>query len=115
MVMPDDEELEMLRRRRLAELQMQLENEQQLNDDRSRNAEAQAQKQAILRSILTPEARERLAALRMARPELVADVEQQLMMLASQGRINRKIDDKMMKDLLYRIIPKKREITIERK
>ena len=51
----------------------------------------------------------------MARPELVADVEQQLMMLASQGRINRKIDDKMMKDLLYRIIPKKREITIERK
>jgi programmed cell death protein 5 len=113
--MPDDEELEMLRRRRLAELQMQLENEQQLNEDRARNAEAQAQRQAILRSILTPEARERLAALRMARPELVADVEQQLMMLASQGRINRKIDDKMMKDLLYRIIPKKREITIERK
>ncbi|MBX8635697.1 MAG: DNA-binding protein [Thermoplasmata archaeon] len=114
--MAGDEELEMLRRRRLAELQMQLESEQQQNiDDGRRNAEAQAQRQAVLRAILTPEARERLAALRMARPELVADVEQQLLMLASQGRINRQIDDRTMKDLLFKIAPKKREITIERK
>ncbi|MBX8643338.1 MAG: DNA-binding protein [Thermoplasmata archaeon] len=113
--MTGDDELEMLRRKRLAELQMQMENEQQLNEERARNAEAKAQRQAVLRAILTPEARERLAALRMAKPELVADVEQQLLMLASQGRINRKIDDNMMKDLLYRIVPKKREITIERK
>ncbi len=114
--MAGDEELEMLRRRRLAELQMQLEGEQQMGiEDNRRNAEAQAQRQAVLRSILTPEARERLAALRMARPELVADVEQQLLMLASQGRINRQIDDRTMKDLLLRIAPKKREITIERK
>lgn len=113
--MSSDEELEALRRRRLAELQMQLENEQQSADAKRRSAEAQAQRQAVLRTILTPEARERLAALRMARPELVADVEQQLMLLAQQGRINRQIDDNTLKDLLSRIIPKKREITIERK
>lgn len=113
--MSSDEELEVLRRKRLAELQMQLENEQQSADIKRRNAEVQAQRQAVLRAILTPEARERLAALRMARPELVSDVEQQLFMLAQQGRINRQIDDNTLKDLLSRIIPKKREITIERK
>jgi programmed cell death protein 5 len=113
--MARDEELEMIRRRRLSELQMQLEGEQQSVEENKRNAEAQAQRQAVLRAILTPEARERLAALRMTRPELVADVEQQLLMLASQGRINKQIDDKTMKDLLFRIAPKKREITIERK
>ena len=113
--MSSDEELDALRRRRLAELQMQLESEQQNADIKRRNAEVQAQMQTVLRTILTPEARERLAALRMARPELVADVEQQLFMLAQQGRINRKIDDNTLKDLLSRIIPKKREITIERK
>ncbi len=113
--MSSDEELDALRRRRLAELQMQLESEQQNADIKRRNAEVQAQMQTVLRTIMTPEARERLAALRMARPELVADVEQQLFMLAQQGRINRKIDDNTLKDLLSRIIPKKREITIERK
>ncbi len=113
--MSSDEELDALRRKRLAELQMQLESEQQNADIKRRNAEVQAQMQTVLRTILTPEARERLAALRMARPELVADVEQQLFMLAQQGRINRKIDDNTLKDLLSRIIPKKREITIERK
>ncbi len=113
--MAGDEELEMLRKRRLAELQMQFESEQQSLEEGKRNEEAHAQRQAVLRAILTPEARERLAALRMARPELVADVEQQLLMLASQGRINRQIDDRTMKDLLLRIAPKKREITIERR
>ena len=113
--MSSDEELDALRRKRLAELQMQLESEQQNADIKRRNAEVQAQMQTVLRTILTPEARERLAAMRMARPELVADVEQQLFMLAQQGRINRKIDDNTLKDLLSRIIPKKREITIERK
>lgn len=113
--MTSDEELDALRKKRLAELQMQLEGEQQSAEMKRRNAEVQAQRQAVLRTILTPEARERLAALRMARPELVADVEQQLFMLAQQGRINRQIDDNTLKDLLSRIIPKKREISIERK
>ncbi len=113
--MSSDEELELIRRRRLAELQMQLESEQQTAEIRRRNSEAQAQRQAVLRTILTPEARERLAALRMTRPEIVSDVEQQLFMLAQQGRINRQIDDNTLKDLLSRIIPKKREISIERK
>lgn len=113
--MTDADELEEIRRRRMAELQMQLEAEQQNAEIRRRNAEAQAQRQAVLRAILTPEARERLAALRMTRPELVADVEQQLFVLASQGRINKQIDDATLKDLLARIMPKKRDITIQRR
>ncbi|MEM3851708.1 MAG: DNA-binding protein [Methanomassiliicoccales archaeon] len=113
--MSSDEELEALRRKRMAELQMQLENEQQAAEMRRRNAEAQAQRQAVLRAILTPEARERLAALRIAKPELVSEVEQQLFMLAQQGRINRQIDDATLKDLLARLVPKKREINIQRR
>jgi programmed cell death protein 5 len=113
--MTSDEELEALRRKRLAELQMQLESEQQAEEVRRRNAEIQAQRQAVLRAILTPEARERLAALRMTRPELVAEVEQQLFILAQQGRINRQIDDSTLKDLLARLVPRKREINIERR
>jgi len=113
--MTSDEELEALRRKRLAELQMQLESEQQAEEVRRRNAEIQAQRQAVLRAILTPEARERLAALRMTRPELVAEVEQQLLILAQQGRINRQIDDSTLKDLLARLVPRKREINIERR
>lgn len=112
--MTSDDELEALRRKRLAELQMQMESEQQA-EARRRNAEMAAQRQAVLRAVLLPEARERLAALRMTRPELVAEVEQQLFILAQQGRINRQIDDATLKDLLSRLMPRKREINIERR
>src|SRR5438093_1326016 len=60
-----DEELEALRRRRLAEMQRAA-----VDDQRRTEAQQQVerQKQAIIRRILTPEARQRLTNIRMVKP-----------------------------------------------
>lgn len=76
--------------------------------------QAEAQKSLVMRQILTPEARERLGRLKMARPDVAQTVENQLIMLAQSGRLGQKIDDEMMKQLLGRLVPEKREIKIER-
>ena len=58
MVEYEDEELEAIRRRKLLELQRKIE-------EARRREQMEAEKQAILRSILTPEARSRLMNLKM--------------------------------------------------
>jgi len=107
-----DEELDAIRRRRFTEIQ-QAQNEaaaqQQYRD------QVQAQRQTILRQILTPEARERLGRIELAYPELKESVESQLIALAQSGRVQRMIDDPTLRQILERIIPKKREIKIERR
>jgi len=108
----EDAELEELRRRKLAELQRQRD-QQSFAEEQSKQVEAQ--RQALLRQILTPEARERLGTVKMAYPEVARVVEDQLIMLVQSGRIDQQIDDATLKQILRRVAPKKREITIERK
>ncbi len=108
----DDEELEAIRRRKLAELQQyqdQAEAQQQMRE------QAMAQRQTILRQILTPEARERLGRIELAYPELADSIENQLIALAQSGRVQRAIDDATLKQILERVMPKKRDIKIERR
>ena len=108
----DDEQLEELRRRKLAELQQQAQSEQAQAQQR---ADAQSQRDVVLRAILEPEARERLVRVRMARPDIADSLETQLMSLYQQGRIQRRIDDETLRSLLARVTPKQRETTIERR
>ena len=109
----EDRELEEMRRRRLA--QMQQEGQGQVNPQQeAQEQEMQAQRQAVLRQILTTEARERLATLNITKPEFVQGVENQLIMLAQSGKLRAAIDDAQLKDLLKRAMPKKRDITIKR-
>ena len=111
-MMVEDEELEAIRRRRMTEITQQA--QQQVA------AEAQArqvasQRQSILRQILTPEARERLGRIELAYPEIAQSVEDQLIALAQAGRVQQAIDDRTLQEILRRVVPKKREIKIERR
>jgi programmed cell death protein 5 len=114
--MPDDAELDELRRRKMAELQASAVQQQA---DAQAQAQAQAQqdaaKRSVLRQILTEEARARLTRLAMARPEVAQSVEDQLVYLAQSGRVRGQIDDATLRDLLARIVPQKRDIKIERR
>lgn len=108
----DEKELEAIRRRKLEELQRHsIEREAQ----EEVAVQAQAQRQTILRQILRPEARERLGRITLAYPDLAQDIESRLIALAQSGRINKAIDDASLRQILRAIIPKKREINIERR
>jgi programmed cell death protein 5 len=110
--MADDSELDALRQRKLQELQVRAQQEAVAQEQAK---QLDAQRAMLMRQILTPEARERLANLRMTRPDLVEHVENQLVMLVQSGRITDKIDDYTLRQLLRRIMPAKREIKIERR
>ncbi len=101
----DDEELEKLKAKRMAEIQEKLAEEERLRREMER--------QAAMRVILTPEARQRLANLRLIKPELVAQLEEQLIQLANSGRVRMPITDKMLKEILSRLMAK-RDIKIRR-
>jgi len=106
-----DDELEEIRSRKLLELQRRV-GEEQGNVQAQQQLELQ--KQALLRSILTPEARQRLANLKMVRPEFTSQLELQLIQLAQQGKIPIPLTDKQLKQILVQIQSHKREIKIRR-
>jgi programmed cell death protein 5 len=74
--------------------------------------ELEAQKRQVLLQILTPEARSRLANLRLTKPEFVDQVELQLIQLAQMGRVKSKITDDQLKELLRKLAGQKRDINI---
>jgi programmed cell death protein 5 len=106
-----DEELEQLRRRRIVELQ-------RAAADEERRAEVQqqveVQKQAILKRILTMEARQRLTNIKMVKPEFADQLELQLIQLAQSGRVKLPISDAQLKDALVRIQSQRKDIKIRR-
>jgi programmed cell death protein 5 len=116
---PDDDRLEELREERMQELRDQAEQQQ----DASAQAEAQqaaeeraeAQKQALLKQYLTDGARQRLNAVQMSKPEFAEQVEQQLVALAQSGRIQERIDEDQMKDLLRELQPDSKSFNIRRR
>ena len=108
-------DIEEIKRRKLLELQKKLAEQQQQEEAL---LEAEMQKKALLRKILTPEARERLERIRLARPEFAEAVEMQLIQLAQLGRLPIPLSDEDFKALLERLsalTKKKRDIKIIRK
>lgn len=97
--------MELQRQRELEELRRQQEIQRQI----------ELQKKEILRAILEPEARERLARLKLAHPDIAEAVENQLIALAQAGRIRQKISDEVLVSILRQISARKREPRIIRK
>ena len=110
-----DEELENLRKKKLKELQQQAALQESLEEQESQRQEFEQQKKMILRAILDATARERLARIKIARPEIAESIENQLILLAQNGKLKSKINDEQLRLLLAKIIPKKRDIKIRRR
>jgi programmed cell death protein 5 len=105
-----DEELDELRRRKMAELQQQAMAEQQVAQEEA----IRAQRAAVLRQILSPEARDRMNNLRMVKPEFAEQLENELIRLAQTNRLPEvPISDKTLKTMLAQVQSRKRDTKIE--
>ncbi|ENN95864.1 hypothetical protein J422_05564 [Methanocaldococcus villosus KIN24-T80] len=108
-------DIEEIRRKKMLELQKKLAEEE---EKQKALLEAELQKRALIKRILTAEARERLERIRMARPEFAEAIELQLIQLAQLGRLPIPLTDEQFKALLEKIAAakkKKSEIKIIRK
>ena len=99
----------------MMEMEHGLSQEKEVDEQRKYQEAERARRQQILRQILAPDARERLANVRLVRPDLAENVENQLIQLASMGRINRLINDADVRDILGKLTEKRRETKIERR
>lgn len=116
-------DLDEIRQKRMAELQAQqaaMQNQAQQQavaqaQQQEAQAQFEAQKKQILAQIMTTEARNRLANLRLTKPELVNNIELQLIQSAQSGSLRGKVTDDQLKVLLRQIAGQKREIKITRK
>ncbi len=78
-------------------------------------AELAAQKEHILKQILTPDARNRLNNIKMVKQDLTTLVENHLIGLATQGKINSQITDDQLKQILLSLQQPKRDFKITRR
>ncbi|WP_297458215.1 DNA-binding protein [Thermococcus sp.] len=98
------EDIEEIRKRKLMELQKKyLEQQKAREEAMKQEMELEAQLNAIMRKILTPEARERLGRVKLVKPELARQVELVLVQLYQAGQIREPIDDARLKKILAQI------------
>jgi programmed cell death protein 5 len=106
-----DDELEGIRKRKLLSMQNRVSDEQ-------RQAQAEekieAQKQALLRQILSPEARQRLNNLKMVKADFTEQIELQLIQMAQIGKLPIPLSDAQLKQILLQLQSRKRETKITR-
>ncbi|WP_222916220.1 DNA-binding protein [Natrinema sp. SYSU A 869] len=110
---PDEEKLEELRQQKMEQLQDRAESQGEGGQEAAQQAEAQ--KKAVLRQHLTDDARKRLNTVKMSKPQFGEQVERQVVSLARSGRIQGKIDDDKMKQLLKELKPDSQSFDIQRR
>ncbi|MFB6270057.1 MAG: DNA-binding protein [Halobacterium sp.] len=113
---PDDDRLEELRQQK----KEQLKQRKQQGSDREAAQQAQReqveqQKQALLKQHLTDGARKRLNTVKMSKPEFAEKAEQQILALAQSGRLQDKIDEEQMKELLRELKPDDQSYNVRRR
>ncbi|AEM56070.1 DNA-binding protein [Haloarcula hispanica N601] len=110
---PSEEELEELRKQKMEQLK-----EQQGDEGEAQEAakqQADAQKQAVLKQNLTDGARKRLNTVKMSKPQVGEQIEQQVVALAQSGRVQGRIDEDQMKELLSELTPDSKSFDIKRR
>jgi len=85
------------------------------NEKEPNEAEVSSMKEQALRTLLSSQARLRLNNIRMVKPELAAMVENYLIGMASQGRLNTQITDDQLKQILQSIQQPKHDFKINRR
>ena len=111
---PEDERLEKLRKERMEELQDQGEGEQ-AEARQAAQERAEAKQEALLKQHLTDGARQRLNAVEMSKPEFAKQVKKQVVALAQSGRVQGRIDEDQMRELLKKLKPDSTDFNIRRR
>ncbi len=111
---PDEDELERIREQKKKQLKEQAGEADQEALEQQRQQQ-EAQKKAILRQNLTDGARKRLNTVKMSKPEVGQQVEQQVIALAQSGRLQGQIDEEKMKALLKELTPDSKSFDIKRR
>ncbi|AEN06335.1 DNA-binding protein [Halolamina sp.] len=114
----EEERLEQLRQERLEELQDQAggggdASRQQAPKEQQERADAQ--QDALLKQHLTDDARQRLNAVEMSKPDFAKKVKQQVVALAQSGRVQGRIDEEQMKQILREMKPEEKSFDISRR
>ncbi|WP_053947063.1 DNA-binding protein [Halolamina sediminis] len=113
---PDEDRLEELRQERLEELQDKAGGEDaQRQAAKEQQERAKAQQDALLKQHLTDDARQRLNAVEMSKPEFAEKVKRQVTALAQSGRVQGQIDEEKMKQILRELKPEEKSFDIRRR
>ncbi|MCL2288993.1 MAG: DNA-binding protein [Candidatus Bathyarchaeota archaeon] len=106
-----DDELENIRKRKLLSMQNRVSDEQRQT---AADEKIEAQKQALLKQILSPEARQRLNNLKMVKADFTEQIELQLIQMAQMGKLPMPLSDAQLKQILLQLQTRKRETKITR-
>lgn len=114
--MPEEDDLEELRQKKMEQLKEQ-QQQQEVDEEalQAQQDQAEAQKKAVLRQHLTDGARKRLNTVKMSKPDHGDQIERQILSLAQSGRVQGKIDEDQMKQLLSELTPDSQSFNIRRR
>ena len=82
--------------------------------DEKETKDKKALRDGLLRMALTSDARQRLANVKMVKPDLASSIEEYIIQLASSGKLKNVVDDEQVKQMLLALQERKREIKIRR-
>ena len=84
------------------------------NISQEKDNQLKAQKEIMLKKVLTADARLRLNNIRMVKPDLADLVENYILNLSVQGKINGQISDEQLKQILLSVQQPKRDFKFNR-
>ena len=84
------------------------------NISQEKDSQLKAQKEMMLKQVLSADARLRLNNVRMVKPDLAASVENYILNLSVQGKINGQISDEQLKQILLSVQQPKRDFKFNR-